>query len=140
WSSPARDDQTARAAAQLPVAANQAPPGEATNTTGAMHGRGSVTLALMSAFPRVLAGNCAVVTLLTVAVPPLMVWQLTMASKSGTGLVPRRLAGTAGSSARTRPRTWICSRPSLVRNPVPSLIIHGSPPPGTIRIGLPVPT
>jgi hypothetical protein len=29
------------AGARLPVAANQAPPGEATNTTGAMHGCGS---------------------------------------------------------------------------------------------------
>jgi hypothetical protein len=63
--------------------------GEATNTMGAMHGCGSVTLALMSAFPLVLAGNWPVVTLMTVALPPLMPWQLTMASKSGTGLVPR---------------------------------------------------
>jgi hypothetical protein len=58
---------------------------------GAMHGSGSVTLALMSAFPLVLAGNWPVVTLVTVALPPLMLWQLTMASKSGIGLVPRRL-------------------------------------------------
>jgi hypothetical protein len=58
-----------------------------------------------------------VVTLVTVASPPLMLWQLTMASKSGIGLMPRMLAGTAGLSARTRPRTCICRRPSLVRNP-----------------------
>ncbi len=127
-------------AAQLPVAANQAPVGEATNTMGAMHGRGSVTLALISAFPLMLAGNWPVVTLATVAMPPLMLWQLTMASKWAIGLMPCRLAGTMGLSARTRPRTCICSRPSLVRIPVPAVIIHGSPPPGTMRIGLPAPT
>src|SRR5580704_11176567 len=59
---------------------------------GAMHGRGSVTLALMSAFPLVLAGNWPVATLVTVALVPLMLWQLTMASKSGIGLVPRLAA------------------------------------------------
>ena len=81
--------------AQLPVAANQAPPGEATNTMGAMHGRGRLIVALMSEFPAVLAGNWAVATLVTVAVPPApMVWQLTMASKSGTGLVPCSAGGT----------------------------------------------
>ena len=79
--------------------------GEATNTIGAIHGSGSFTLALMLAFPRGLAGNWRVMTLVTVAIVPEMVWQLTMASKSGTGLMPRRPAGTAGSSAKTRPRT-----------------------------------
>ena len=128
---------------QLPVAANQAPVGatpEATNTMGAMHGSGSFTVALMSAFPLMLAGNGPVATLVTVAIPPVMLWQLTIASKSAIVLMPRRLAGTAGLSAKTRPRTWICRRPSLVREPVPEVIIHGSPPPGTMRIGLLAPT
>jgi len=44
-----------------------------------MHGLGSFTLALMSAFPLGLAGNWPVLTLVTVAMPPVMVWQLTIA-------------------------------------------------------------
>src|SRR5262249_33093851 len=43
--------------AQLPVAANQAPVGEATNTIGAMQGLGKLTVALMSALPSALAAN-----------------------------------------------------------------------------------
>jgi hypothetical protein len=70
---------------------------------GAMHGSGSFTLALMSAFPLMLAGNGPVATLVTVAIPPVMLWQLTIASKSAIVLMPRRLAGTAGLSAKTSP-------------------------------------
>jgi hypothetical protein len=52
---------------------------------GAMQGWGRLTVALMSAFPAVLAGKGAVLTLVMVAaLVALMVWQLTMASKSGT--------------------------------------------------------
>src|SRR5215472_4148616 len=43
--------------AQLPVAANQAPVGEATNTIGAMQGLAKLTVALMSALPSALAAN-----------------------------------------------------------------------------------
>src|SRR5260370_34746631 len=55
----------AAARTQLPVAANQAPAGatpEATNTMGAIHGSGSFTLALMLAFPLMLARNGPVAT------------------------------------------------------------------------------
>jgi len=56
---------------------------------GAMQGWGRLTVALMSALPTVLAGNAAVLTLVTVAAPAaLMVWQLTMASNCGTGWCP----------------------------------------------------
>ena len=41
-------------------------------------------------------------------------------------------------SARTRPRTCSSRRPSLLRAPFPAVMIHGSPPPGTPRIGLAV--
>jgi len=62
---------------------------------GAMQGWGRLTVALMSALPTVLAGNAAVLTLVTVAAPAaLMVWQLTMASNCGTGLVPCSVGGT----------------------------------------------
>src|SRR6516162_4686592 len=92
-----------------PVAANQPKVDEPTNTIGAMHGWGRLTVALMSEFPAVLAGIAAVLTLVMVAAPvALIVWQLTMASKSGTGLVPRSAGGTGAWSARTRPRT--CTR------------------------------
>src|SRR4029077_1868323 len=94
--------------AQPPVAANQlAPaPGEVTNTMGAMHGWGSVTVALMFELPVVLAGNSAVLTLVMVAVPPApMLWQLTMAWKSGNGVTACRAGGTGAWSASPRPRT-----------------------------------
>src|SRR6266704_574987 len=96
--------------AQPPVAANQPTFGAPnTNTMGAMQGWGRLTVALMSEFPAVLAGNGAVLTLVTVAAPvALMVWQLTMASKPGMGLVPCSAGGTGAWSARTRPRT--CTR------------------------------
>ena len=42
-----------------PVAANQPKVDEPTNTMGAMHGWGRLTVALMSEFPAVLAGNGA---------------------------------------------------------------------------------
>src|SRR5712691_9086262 len=93
--------------AQPPVAANQLPPGEVTNTMGAMQGRGRLTVASMLEFPAVLAGNSAVLTFVMVAVSPApMLWQLTMARKSAIGLVPRSAGGTDGWSARTRPRTF----------------------------------
>ncbi len=76
---------------------------------GAMQGWGRLTVALMSEFPAVLAGNWAVLTLVMVAAPPaLMLWQLTMAWKSGTGLVPSSAGGTGGWSARTRPHRAQC--------------------------------
>src|SRR5258708_25766684 len=79
--------------AQLPVAANQAPPGEATNTIGAMHGRGRLTVALMSEFPAVLAGNRAVAPLGTGAVPPApVVLPLTRAPPSRARVVSCRAA------------------------------------------------
>ncbi len=68
---------------------------------------GGLTVALMFEFPAVLAGNSVVLTLVMVAVSPTpMLWQLTMAWKSATGLVPRSEGGTGGWSARTRPRTF----------------------------------
>src|SRR5207253_10155939 len=73
---------------QLPVAANQAPPGEVTNTIGAMQGLGRATAVSTSALPSELAGNGSVRTLLTAADPDEMVWQLTMARKLVIGLVP----------------------------------------------------
>src|SRR5215472_17441382 len=108
---------------------------------GAMHGWGRLTVALMSEFPAVLAGNAEVLTLVMAAAPvALMVWQLTMALKPGTGLVPCSAGGTGAWSARTRPRTCTRRSPSLLRAPFPAVMIHGSPPPGTVRIGLAAPT
>src|SRR5437588_7606584 len=79
---------------QLPVAANQAPPGEVTNTIGAMQGLGRATAVSTSALPSELAGNGSVRTLLTAADPDEMVWQLTMARKLVIGLVPWSAGGT----------------------------------------------
>jgi hypothetical protein len=56
-------------AAQLPVAASQMP-GPATNTIGAMQGRGRLTRALMAASPAGLAVKAPVLTLAMVAVLP----------------------------------------------------------------------
>ena len=107
---------------------------------GAMQGWGRLTVALISALPMVLAGNAAVLTLVTMAAPAaLMVWQLTMASHCGTGLVPRSAGGTGAWSARTRPRTCTSRRPSLLKAPFPAVMIYASPPAGMPRIGLAVP-
>jgi hypothetical protein len=62
-----------------------------------MQGRGRLTLALMVESPAALALKSPVVTLAMVAesLAP-MLWQLTTAWKSLSGLVPRSAAGTGG--------------------------------------------
>ena len=53
-------------------------------------------------------------------------------------VVPCGVSGTGAWSARTTPRTCSSRRPSLLRALFPAVMIHGSPPPGTPRIGLAV--
>src|SRR5262245_45424205 len=127
------------AAGQRPVAANQAPVGDVTKMIGAMHGFGSATNVLNLASPSADAGTRPVSTLVTVAAPPVTVWQLTIALKFGIGLVPRTPSGTGARRARTRPSTSIFSRPLAPSLPWASSISQGSPPPPTPRIGLAVP-
>src|SRR5215472_1601032 len=76
--------------------------------------------------PGMVAGKLRVVTFLTTTAPLDAVSQLTMAAKKGTGLVPRRLAGTAGLLASTRWSTSTLSRPLESRSPWMDLIAHGN--------------
>src|SRR5215469_2460581 len=114
-------------AAAVPVAANQTPPlGDVTKTSGAAHGVGSDSRWWMKAFPPGVAGKLALVTLDTATMPAVDVSQLTTAAKSGTGLVPRRFAGTAGSLASTRCSTSMVNWPLASRSPWIDPIIQGS--------------
>ena len=119
---------SARLAPALPVTANQTPPfGEVMNTSGAAHGAGSDSRWWMNALPPgIVAVKLADVTLDTATAPLTAVSQLTMAAKNGTGLVPRRLAGTAGSLASTRWSTSTVSCPLASRSPRMDRTAHGS--------------
>src|SRR5260370_1220121 len=108
---------------------------------GAIHGRGSVTLASIFELPAMLALKLPVLTLSTVAVFPVPIaWQLTIARKSGIGFLPRNAAGTADASASTRPPTVPPTWPPRLSEPVADLIIPGGPPPASRRPGLGGPT
>jgi len=61
----------------------------------------------MSPSPWVVAGKPSVITSTRFKALPASVMQLTPARNSAASLVPRRLIGTDGSSAKTRPRTAI---------------------------------
>src|SRR5258708_35332451 len=104
---------------------------------GATRGWGRLTVALMSEFPAVLAGNGAGLTLGMGAAPvALMVWQLTMASKSGTGLVPCSAGGTGGWAARARPRTGPRRCPPVCSQPGAAGLGHARPPPRPLRLAV----
>src|SRR5712691_4055792 len=107
---------------------------------GAKHGRGRLTVASISALPAALAGKLPVKTLTVLGDPLAMLRQLTNPRKLGTGFVSLKLAGTAGSLARTSPVTWISSRPPESSCPSPLEITQGNPPPFTPRMGLLAPT
>src|SRR5437899_3913916 len=97
------------------------------NTSGAAHGAGSDSRWWMNALPPgIVAVKLADVTLDTATAPLTAVSQLTMAAKNGTGLVPRRLAGTAGSLASTRWSTSTVSCPLASRSPRMDRTAHGS--------------
>src|SRR5260370_20132566 len=93
--------------AQPPVAANQPAFGAPnTNTMGAMQGWGRLTVALMSEFPAVLAGNGAVLAVGVGAAPagpdgggP------AMAVKARTRRVAPRAGGNAAPAPGHKPRT-----------------------------------
>lgn len=74
---------------------------------GAMQGRGRLIVASIFESPEVLAVKSLVLMLAMVAVLPVpMLWQLTMARKSGNGFVPCNGTGTGDWLARTSPRTF----------------------------------
>jgi hypothetical protein len=64
---------------QRPVTANHAPVGEVTKTIGAKHGEGSATDVSRCPSPRGVTGKSPVATLSVVAVPFVVVRQLTIA-------------------------------------------------------------
>src|SRR5215472_12210344 len=112
----------------LPVTANHTPPfGDVTKTYGVTHGDGSASVARIRASPSGVAGKLAVVVRMVTTLPAEAVRHVTTAAKSGTGLVPRRLAGTDGSLASTSPSTSTRSSPLASRSPRTSpLMCHGS--------------
>src|SRR5215469_13738098 len=112
----------------LPVTANHTPPfGDVTKTYGVTHGDGSASVARIRASPSGVAGKLAVVVRVVTTLPAEAVRHVTTAAKSGTGLVPRRLAGTDGSLASTSPSTSTRSSPLASRSPRTSpLMCHGS--------------
>jgi hypothetical protein len=126
-----------------PVAANQLPtpaPPE-TNTIGATHGCGSMTVSEMSASPPGLAASSPVRTLASIGAPESStLWQLTTAWNVAAGLVPCKLPGTGSAGASTSPRTLTVSCPLERSSPVADEMIHGNPPPGISRIGFADPT
>src|SRR5258706_8790035 len=106
---PRRAGTPVRYVAQPPVTANQTPTpaGPVTKMIGAMQGWGRLTMALILEFPAASALKLSVLMLVIAAEPSApMLWQLTMARKSGNGFVPRSAAGTDGWSARTSPCTF----------------------------------
>ncbi len=119
--------------AYLPVAANQAPPGEVTKMIGAMQGVGSSTFVSTWELPSGSAWNASVETLTTSGSPLLSIlWQLTMARNIGMGFVP--------DSTRTSPRVRTLNRPPAMSSPLQFRICQGRPPPGTVRMGFVMPT
>ena len=84
-----------------PVAANQVVGDGPTKMIGAMHGAGRLTCASIFESPVVVAGKGAVATLAVAGAPPLIVVQLTIATKLGIGFVPCSAAGTGAASSRT---------------------------------------
>src|SRR5712664_342892 len=106
---PRRAGTPDRYVAQPPVTANQTPTpaGPVTKMIGAMQGLGRLTMAVILEFPAASALKLSVLMLVIAAEPSApMLWQLTMARKSGNGFVPRSAAGTDGWSARTSPCTF----------------------------------
>src|SRR5258708_7364050 len=132
---------SAGASPQPPVAANQALFGAVTKMIGAIHGRGSVTLASIFELPAMLALKLPVLTLSTVAVFPVPIaWQLTIARKSGIGFLPRNAAGTDDAFASTRPPTVTRTVPSCFSGPVAGPIHPARPPPASPRAVVAGPT
>src|SRR5258708_37135680 len=106
---PRRAGTPVRYVAQPPVTANQTPTpaGPVTKMIGAMQGWGRLTMALLLEFPATSALKLSVLMLVIAAQPSApMLWQLTMARKSGSGFVPRSAAGTSDWSARRSPGTF----------------------------------
>src|SRR5262249_50401977 len=127
-------DPLAQSSACFTLIANQASAGDVTNTIGSRHGRGSCTVASISALPWGLAGNSPVLTLTGL---PLASRQLTTALKLATGLVSLRLGGTGGVLARTRPLTSTSTFPAESTSPSPLVMTQGKPPPCSPRTGVP---
>ena len=96
-----------------PVAENHEPPGDVTNTIGAMHGVGSTTSASIFASPfcgspSMTSAPLVVMTLAVTRLPPAsMLKQLTIARKNGAGLIPM--------SGIIRPSTSTSNLPSRCR-------------------------
>src|SRR6185369_1273849 len=107
---------------------------------GARHGVGRLTCALILESPVAVAGKGSVATLAVAGAPPLVVVQLTIATKLAAGFVPRSASGTGGASSRTSPRTVTSSLPLLDSLPEALSICHGRPPPLIPRMGLVEPT
>src|SRR5258706_14711386 len=106
---PRRAGTPVRYVAQPPVTANQTPTpaGPVTKMIGTMQGWGRLTMALILEFPAASALKLSVLMLVIAAGPSApMLWQLTMARKSGHGFVPPSAAGTDGWSSRSSPCTF----------------------------------
>src|SRR6185369_10111795 len=107
---------------------------------GARHGVGRLTCALILESPVAVAGKGLVATLAVAGAPPVVVVQLTIATKLAAGFVPRSASGTGAASRRTNPRTVTSSLPLLDSLPEALSICHGRPPPLIPRMGLVEPT
>src|SRR5215469_8150895 len=105
--------------------ANQVVGDGPTKMIGARHGVGRLTCASICESPAAVAGKRPVATLAVAGAPPIVVVQLTIATKLATGFVPRSATGTGGASSRTSPCTVTSSLPLLDSLPEAVSICHG---------------
>src|ERR1700744_1501775 len=103
--------------------------GTATNTIGAMHGEGAVTVPSKLASPALVAGVVPATRFTTLGAPTASVlWQLKIMANVGTGLAP--------VLTRVNPCTRTSIFPPFVSSACAETICHGAPPPAIPRMGL----
>src|ERR1051326_8979263 len=104
----------------------------ATNTMGAMHGEGGVTVPSKLASPVAVAGVVPATRLTTVGAPAAsLLWQLRITAKVAIGLVPLLTS--------TSPRTLTSSSPFAFSSALPEVIVQGAPAPPIPRMGFAAP-